>query len=176
MPYYYHGIYLGPRYIYETLPYLLLLSARGILALPALAGRAADLLLRHTRRATLYASARFVTVAVVSVLLLCNLLYYLPRQAQLADGFTGLPYDKPVDAAALYAFHPNNAILITNDWLVYNYILFPLNDPNLRGPTLYAFDPTGAETAALAKQYPGRALYLVQLDSLGHPSFIKVSA
>ncbi|WP_069802679.1 ArnT family glycosyltransferase [Thermogemmatispora onikobensis] len=31
--YFYHGIYLGPRYLYETLPFLLLLSARGLVAL-----------------------------------------------------------------------------------------------------------------------------------------------
>ncbi|WP_052890865.1 ArnT family glycosyltransferase [Thermogemmatispora carboxidivorans] len=31
--YFYHGIYLGPRYLYETLPFLLMLSARGLVAL-----------------------------------------------------------------------------------------------------------------------------------------------
>ncbi|HEX6819416.1 MAG TPA: glycosyltransferase family 39 protein [Ktedonobacterales bacterium] len=173
--YYYHGIYLGPRFLYETLPYLLLLTARGILALPALAGRAAETLLSAVPRAPLYASARIATGCVVAVLLLCNLLYYLPRQVQLANGFTGLPYYKPVDAAALYAFHPPSAIVLTGDWMIYNYILFSLNDPNLRGPTLYAFDDTGSEAAALAKQYPDRAIYMLQVDAHGHPTFIKLT-
>src|SRR5947209_204561 len=38
--YFYHGIYLGPRYLFETLPFLLILTARGIMTLAA-AGRAA---------------------------------------------------------------------------------------------------------------------------------------
>jgi hypothetical protein len=33
--YFYHGIYLGPRYLFETLPFLLILTARGILTLAA---------------------------------------------------------------------------------------------------------------------------------------------
>ncbi|HWS85071.1 MAG TPA: glycosyltransferase family 39 protein, partial [Ktedonobacteraceae bacterium] len=31
--YFYHGIYLGPRYLFETLPFLLILTARGIMTL-----------------------------------------------------------------------------------------------------------------------------------------------
>ncbi len=173
--YFYHGLYLGPRHLYEALPFLLLLTARGILALPVLAGRAADALLPRISRAALYSGARAATGCIVAALLLCNLLYFLPRQAQLANGFTGLPYYKPVDAAALYAFHPSNAIVITGDWMIYDYILFPLNDANLQGSTLYAYDATGAETGALAKQYPTRTLYLLQVDVLGHAAFTKIT-
>ncbi len=38
--YFYAGIYLGPRYLYEALPFLLILTARGWLALAAV-GQAA---------------------------------------------------------------------------------------------------------------------------------------
>ncbi len=35
--YFYHGIYLGPRYLFETLPFLLILTSRGLFTLAATA-------------------------------------------------------------------------------------------------------------------------------------------
>jgi hypothetical protein len=169
--YFYHGIYLGPRYLYETLPFLLLLTARGILALPSLAGRACESLLPAVSRTSAYASGRVMTAALLLALVGCNLLYYLPRQVELANGFTGLPYRKPVDAAAIYAFHAHNAIVLTSDWFIYSYILFPLNDPDLRGATLYAYAPASETEDTLRATYPNRTLYLLQVEPSGKVVF-----
>ncbi|HKW23998.1 MAG TPA: glycosyltransferase family 39 protein, partial [Ktedonobacterales bacterium] len=74
--YFYHGIYLGPRYLFETLPFLLLLTSRGVTGLAAIlahAGRALGAL-RPTR--TL---AMGVAGTLLITLIACNLFYYSPR-------------------------------------------------------------------------------------------------
>ncbi len=176
--YFYHGIYLGPRYLYETLPFLLLLTARGALALPPLLGALAEIALPTLSRSAAYGASRAATAALLLALVACNLLYYLPRQIELANGFTGLPYWQSVNAAAIYAFHPHDAhgaIVLTSDYDLYSYILFPLNDPNLRGPTLYAYATSSGAIAALRATYPGRALYQTQVGASGQVSFTPVA-
>ena len=170
--YFYHGIYLGPRYLFETLPFLLLLTARGVTSLAAVLGRVG-------RVAGSRGAARQVGLAVAGVLLValvaCNLFYYLPRQAQIYRGFTGLPVAMKVDARALYAFHPpQQAIVVTNNWYIYNYILWPLNDPALQDQTLYAYAPTPDVLQRLRAEYPHRALYMAQVAPGGAVTFTMV--
>ena len=166
--YFYHGIYLGPRYLFETLPFLLLLTARGF------AGLAATLR-RIGRSLSGAVTGRRLGLAVAGCALLalvaCNLFYYTPRQARLYHEYTGLPASIKVDARALYAFHPPQAIVVTNDWFIYNYILWPLNDPDLQGETLYAYAPTPDVLQRLHREYPQRALYLAQVAPNGAVTF-----
>jgi hypothetical protein len=138
----------------------------------AIAGRqTCETLLPAASRARAYASSRIVTVALLLALVGCNLLYYLPLQVALANGFTGLPYWKPVDAAAINAFHAPNAIVLTSDWYIYCYILFPLNDPDLRGATLFAYAPDSQTEGELRATYPNRTLYLLQVEPSGKVMF-----
>ena len=166
--YFYHGIYLGPRYLFETLPFLLLLTARGVTGLATTLSR-----IGQTLSGAL--ATQKVGLAVAGILLLalvaCNLFYYTPRQAQLYHEYTGLPASMKVDARALYAFHPPQAIVVTNDWFIYNYILWPLNDPALHGETLYAYAPTPDVLQRLHREYPQRALYLAQVAPNGAVTF-----
>ncbi|HEX6543944.1 MAG TPA: glycosyltransferase family 39 protein [Ktedonobacterales bacterium] len=169
--YFYHGIYLGPRYLFETLPFLLLLTARGLTALAAILARLARALgAAHPSPRLAAAVAGLLLV----VLLGCNLLYYSPRQAQIYHGYTGLPAGMKVDARALYAFHPQQAIILTNNWFIYNYILWPLNDPHLHGATLYAYAPSPDVLSRLRKEYPHRTLYMVQVAPDGTVTFTQV--
>ena len=116
-----------------------------------------------------------VAGALLLALVACNLFYYSPRQAQIYRGFTGLPASTKVDARTLYAFHPpQQAIVVTSDWFIYNYILWPLNDPALQGATLYAYTPTPDVIQRLHAEYPGRTLYMVQIASSGAVTFTKV--
>lgn len=169
--YFYHGIYLGPRYLYETLPFVLLLTARGIVSV-------AGWLVGFGRRPPLRApvtrvrlSSRLLVGLAVSALIACNLLYYLPRQLTLHANFTGLPAVERVDVAALYDFHPSHALIITNDWYFYNYILWPLNDATLTGSTLYAYAPSPADVARLQSEYPDRMVYSVTVAPNGQVTF-----
>lgn len=169
--YFYHGIYLGPRYLFETLPFLLLLTARGITGLAAA-------LTRIMRAFGQTGGSRRLAVAasglLLAGLLACNLFYYSPRQAHLYHDYTGLPATIKVDARALYGFHPQNAMVLTNNWYVYNYILWPLNDPALRGATLYAYAPAPDAVQRLHREYPGRALYMAQVAPDGTVTYLRV--
>lgn len=170
--YFYHGIYLGPRYLFETLPFLLLLTARGVGGLATFLSRVGRALggARVTRRLGLA-----VAGALLLALVACNLFYYSPRQAQIYQGFTGLPASMKVDTQTLYAFNPQRqAIVVTNDWFIYNYILWPLNDPALQGATLYAYAPTPDVVQRLHAAYPGRTLFLAQVAPNGAVTFTVV--
>lgn len=172
--YFYHGIYLGPRYLFETLPFLLLLTARG------LTGLAHALTALWTRLLPLWSNrglprlVQGTVAAVLVVLVLCNLLYYIPRQLALHMNFTGLPTSEPVNVTAIYDYHPANAVIVTNDWFIYNYILWPLNDPDLRGTTLYAYASSPDDLAALVGAYPNRTLYQLSVSASGDVSYIRL--
>lgn len=169
--YFYHGIYLGPRYLFETLPFLLLLTARGV---TGLAATLTNIVQGYdaTRPATRLAFG--VPGALLLALIACNLLYYTPRQAQIYHEYTGLPAATPVDARAIYAFHPRQAIVLTNSWYFYNYILWPLNDPALQGTTLYAYAPSADIVTRLHAAYPDRAFYMLQIAPNGTVRYVQV--
>src|SRR5262249_4020346 len=112
--------------------------------------------------------------AVLLVLVLCNALYYMPRQLALHTNFSGLPASEAVHVTTIYSYHPNNAVIVTNDWFIYNYILWPLNDPNLRGPTLYAYAATPDDLSALIAAYPNRAIYQLSVNASGDVSYARL--
>lgn len=177
--YFYHGIFLGPRYLFETLPFLLLLTARGITALAAtLEGLARSLMPQppDIERATspILSSRALVGLALLA-LMSCNLLYFMPRQLNLHTNFTGLPSFKPVDTGTIYAFHPASAVIVTSDWGVYNYILWPLNDPDLRGPTIYAYAPNADTLAQVRAIYTTRTFYTMSIAPNGRVVFSKLT-
>jgi 4-amino-4-deoxy-L-arabinose transferase-like glycosyltransferase len=181
--YFYHGIYLGPRYLYETLPFLLMLTARGVVELERAGGRAARAVMERLEawrgrtaaaepRGTVSgAGAWLALVALIG----CNLLYYTPRQIALYHDFNGLPVGQRLDLRALQ--HPpiHHAIVVTGDYPLYGYALFPLNDPLLRGDVLYAFASTEADYADLRGAYPGRAIYRISIAADGAPSYLTVA-
>lgn len=157
--YFYHGIYLGPRYLFDTLPFLALLTARGITNLPRLLVDVAPQIRPAATAARFAVTARVVVAACVGALLLCNLLYYLPRQLALHTNFSGLPATQPVDVGAVYRMQPPQAVVLTESWSVYNNVLWPLNDPSLSGQTLYAYAPSLDLVDVLQSEYPNRRFY-----------------
>ena len=186
--YFYHGIFLGPRYLYETLPFLLLLTARGMTALPGLCVRVAQRLVGWWQRLAAGAgeqaeewraaqgrrlrwAAHGATALVVAALVGFNLGFYLPRQIAQHQNFTGLPAYEVVDAAAIYREIPHHAVVITGNLMLYYYVLWPLNDPSLSGDTLYAYAPGAGDIARLRVEYPDRALYALTLGPQGQVSY-----
>lgn len=165
--YFYHGIYLGPRYLFDTLPFLLLLTARGMTNLASLVARAGRVFIPAAAAALGQTSAQAAVAACVVVLLLCNLTYYLPRQLVLHTNFSGLPVTKPVDVGAIYRLHPPHAVILTDDWYIYNYVVWPLNDPTLSGPVLYAYTGSPDAINALLKEYPQRKFYSLIVEQNG---------
>ncbi len=173
--YFYHGIYLGPRYLYDALPFLLLLTARGVTALfnalVTLSQRLAPAIQPDRSKA----HARNLVVALMVVLTACNVIYFLPRQIALYRNYTGLPITEPLQVTRIYSFHPHQAIIVTGDWFIFNYVLFPLNDPSLSGPTLYAFTAGPSAIQQLEEQYPGRSIYQLVVGPGGAVTFVQLS-
>jgi hypothetical protein len=185
--YFYHGIYLGPRYLYETLPFLLVLAARGILTLGAVglaAGRIVAEWLRSRAAGPTGASAPALpqvsvspaTVALVAGLVACNLVYFLPRQIAVHQDFSGLPLGRLIDLEALYHPPVHHALVMTDDYQVYGYVLFPLNDPLLHGDVIYAVGSGPEQVAELRAAFPDRALYQLVVGPDGAPHYTALGA
>lgn len=172
--YFYHGIYLGPRYLFGCLPSLALLTARGIGGLAA-AGRR---VLGWARKTVGDAGARWaapVTAGLLLVgLLACGVTFYWPRQVALYTNYSGLPASVPLDVSAVYHARLSNALILTDNWYVYNYVLWPLNDPALKGSALYAFAPSADDISRLRSEYPTRQVYLLTRDSGGGVRFLSL--
>lgn len=168
--YFYHGIYLGPRYLFETLPFLLILTARGIFVLADVSKTVATRIWQYGKTRpreplTFINRVSIPTVLLVLVLVLSNLVYFLPRQIEIYRGFSGINNRPRIDLNQIY--HPSlplhNAIVVTDDSLAYQLIYFPLNDPYLRGDVLYALATTTTDYNELRAAYPGRKLYHINI-------------
>lgn len=173
--FYYHGIYLGPRYLFEALPFFLILTARGLLALAeagAMArerGRALGAQLSSTREdagAPALALPRWVgdvslTGAVALALLACLFGYFLPRQIALHTDFTGMAAGRVIQMSALENPPVHHALVVTSDAQLYGYTLFAMNDPLLRGDVIYAEASGYDQYAELRRAFPDRQLYIL---------------
>ena len=179
--YFYHGIYLGPRYLFETLPFLLILTARGILTLGAAgiaAGRAACQWLGNkllSRKVLAQPAISIVTVVLVAILVACNLGYYMPRQIMLHTNYTGLPAGYNIDVSEVYHAPLHNAIVVTDDYTIYQFVLFPLNDPMLHGNVIYAWASNPQQYAELRSAFPGRVIYQMEIEPDGTVKFVSLA-
>lgn len=182
--YFYHGIVLGPRYVYEALPFLLVLAGRGLQVLGGWAERAAAPAPdgapaggRHRWLERLH--PRVVAPALLVLLLSLNTLFsYLPRQVERRSDYVAFPDGQKIRLAFLdttltgprVVGIPAPALVLTGDWWTYSVLLAPLNcpRPDLASdpavcPRLFALARTLAEEDALRRAYPGRTLYRTTL-------------
>jgi Dolichyl-phosphate-mannose-protein mannosyltransferase len=172
--YFYHGIFLGPRYLFDTLPALALLCARGFGNLFSVCQA---VLARIRPRAGSDGGEwppRVAGAGLLCGLMACCLLFYWPRQWALYNDFSGLPASMHIDVGAVYHAHLNNALVITGSWYVYNYVLWPLNNPALNGNVIYAYAPTADDLSRLRSEYASRRMYLLTSDSQGHTELVLV--
>jgi len=179
--YFYHGIYLGPRYLFETLPFLLLLTSRGILTLIEAGasvrsdGMKAKKEFIHTGMQRLRTPRSVITVFLLAILIACNIFYFMPRQITLYHNYTGLPAGTSINLDTIYSPPFHNAIVVTGDYSLYQFVLFPLNDPYLHGSVIYALASTPLEYAELRMAYPGRALYQVTVGINGVVTYTPIN-
>ncbi|GCE18150.1 hypothetical protein KDK_19500 [Dictyobacter kobayashii] len=171
--YFYHGIYLGPRYLFETLPFLLGLTARGIIILGTVGVQTSTRIYSYLRKANMRQRLSvpepwsLTTGLLLAGLLACNLVYYLPRQTVIYQNYTGLPSYYKLDLNAIYHPQLHNAIVVTGDYNFYEVVLFPLNDPDLHSNVVYAFASDPALYAQLHKAFPGRKIYQLNVSNNG---------
>ncbi|HEX2348861.1 MAG TPA: hypothetical protein VHI51_10560, partial [Ktedonobacterales bacterium] len=184
--FYYHGIYLGPRYLYEALPFFLILTARGLLALAASAMAARDAGARwgatlaersasQPAERPAWASGGSLAGAVALALLACTFVYYLPRQIALHTDFTGMGAGQVIQMSALANPPLHHALVVTSDDQLYRYTLFALNDPLLQGDVLYAEASSINQITALERAFPGRQVYILIIRPDGRVSYTPVN-
>jgi hypothetical protein len=147
--YFYHGIALGPRYYFEAVPWLLLLGARGLQVLAEVARSGA------------------IAVALVAALTLNTVFFYTPaeldRRTDLSP-IVGVPalslgFVRTTLAGPQLVGVPDNSLVVTDEWWLYNAGLAALNCPRLPDcPVLFALAPDREQVDRLRAQYPGRTV------------------
>lgn len=159
------GIMYGPRFYYEGLGFLLLLTARGVdVALDLgrrglrMAGEEMDDALSPRR------GARWIAPLAVGGLVVCligfNVAFYFPGQWQLYHGYNYVNHSK-LDAVANAGTH--HALVFADvgqsfEWWEYGMV-FSANDPLLRGDVIYARDLGTANDLKVIQDFPGRTYY-----------------
>lgn len=146
------GIMYGPRYYYVTIPWLVLLTARGFEELCRLPARAS--------RGLLDPSASFLACA----LLACGLVVYevasfLPTNIPIYNGYNFVSA-APVNAVRGAGIHDALIFTVSNPpsaWWAYGEV-FSSNSPALTGDIIYARD-LGAADSTLMREYPLRQYY-----------------
>jgi len=157
--FFYNGIYLtyGPRFWYEALPFIFLLSARGV-----------RLLFVSWRRVTV------VSMSVLAVLSLTSFLGILPTEdthmssprsiTRLRSyGFTDARIMREVQRQQLH-----NAVVFVKScapaWWCYGSV-FSQNNPELNSDVVYFKDLGPQKNAAVMRRYAGRKFYLIDYNA-----------
>jgi hypothetical protein len=160
---FYHGIAFGPRYYFEALPSLIILTARGFAVLTDTVG---DWLATIGVRGAWW-RARQATALIAVALLACNALYFLPRQATLYAGYTGLPGGGPVlddtigRNLAGRTSRLENALVVTDEWWWYTMYFAAMNCPRFDCSTVFALGQDPETREILGRMFPDRAWYNV---------------
>jgi Dolichyl-phosphate-mannose-protein mannosyltransferase len=148
------GIMYGPRYFYEAIGALALLSARGLAILAAALG--------PVRGSTGAAAGSYAVACLAAGLLVAhNLLLYLPPQLTGHRGYNGIDRSRldAVERAGL-----RDALVFVTEgptgWQGYGSV-FPANSPHLDGPVVYARDLGDGRNRELLRLFPGRRGYVL---------------
>ena len=161
--YYYHGVAFGPRYYFEALPSFLILTVRGF---AALTDTLSGWLLAFGYREPWW-RARQATGVLFVALIVCNLVYYLPRQATLYAHFSGYPGGGPaldqtigIDLSGRVS-RLDNALVVTDEWWYYTLYFAAMNCPRLDCATIFTHAGDDETRAALKQAFPDRHWYTV---------------
>jgi hypothetical protein len=164
--YYYHGIVFGPRYLFEAVPALAILTARGFAGLTEHVG----CWLTALGFSGGWWRARQATAVVALALFACNLGYFLPRQATLYANYPGALLNIVVlDDGVLQrdlagrTSRLTNALVVTDEWWWYMSYFAALNCPTLDCSTLFALGSGDEIRTRLREAFPDRAWYNVVL-------------
>jgi hypothetical protein len=155
------GIF-GPRYWYEGLPFLLLLSGRGI---QWLSEAAAGVLGRGAATvAWLPGAAKAIPGAGVVLLLVFNLAQVMPGQWRTYTGYNDVSGDSLRRVAAAHLDHALVFVALQPAYPRRDYgKVFFANDPLLQGPILYARDLGPEHNRYLLSLFPDRTAYYLPL-------------
>lgn len=151
------GLMYGPRYYYEGMPALVLLTARGILILHDLPTR----LWRKVFPVADRAAALVFPALLLVGLLLFSLRFYWPSQLPLYKGYN---YVSDAELRLVSRHHLHNALVFVRTepsyaWWEYGSVFFA-NSPFLNSSVIYAHD-LGTADPELQAAFPVRSAYLL---------------
>lgn len=161
------ALIFGPRYWYEALPFLLLLTSRGLLSLVAFMAQTAGKLVRAGPRWTPQAAAGVTICSVMVVLLYFNLSTYMPEQFQKYYRYNGIDR-RPIAAVEKADLH-NAVVFFRPDPAISNRgygPVFSMNSPLLDNDVVFARDLGEEKNRILMTAFPGRRFYLLDGSQL----------
>jgi hypothetical protein len=160
--YWWHDLCFGPRFLYEGLAPILLLSARGLVEYPRFVGRALG--------ADAEARTRNVLVIAATLSLVVAAMVGMPRLL-MRYGLRSYGVDDRVHARVKEG-HINNAVVFIDPVFYYpgrssNFYYgagFQYNELDFAGPVVYARG-RGAENYVLMRRFPSRTYYYANPDT-----------
>ncbi|MFH1484707.1 MAG: glycosyltransferase family 39 protein [Chloroflexota bacterium] len=152
------GIMYGPRYYYELLPILLLLTARSISLIPSLARSLWKMTARQVE-----VGAGSLVVLLMLVLVGYNLIYYMPIQIGIYKDYNFVS-PKALQSVK-WAGMKNALVFVTQDphwdWWEYGSV-FSANSPLLDTDVVFARDLGDEANKDLMLLFPGHQYYRLQ--------------
>ncbi len=155
---YWVGAWLfGPRYYYESLPGIVLLTAAGIAYLAGWPLTPGELYQRRWGR------ERFrplVVTGLVTLLIAANMIFYVPQRLGSMRGLFGINTSQlaPFMTDSAQALTPALVIVHTDHWREYA-VLLDLSDPFLETPFIFVFSRGAEADANAAGHYPERGVW-----------------
>jgi 4-amino-4-deoxy-L-arabinose transferase-like glycosyltransferase len=148
---------IGPRYYYEGLYSLTLISAAGI---AFLAGKSLEPVASLMKAGGWRKARALGMTALVAGLVGMNLIFYTPfRLASLHNLYgIGTQNQAPFLTASAQALTPALIIVHADRWMNYGALL-DLEDPELDSPFIFAWNMDAETDQKVAKRYPNRAVY-----------------
>ena len=157
--YWYQDLCFGPRFLYEGLAPILLLSARGFVEFPRFAGRAAGADAETGTRNAIAIAVGLMLVATAAIGFPRSLKFYGNRYWGLDDRLYAKVIDRNIDNAIVFVGN------IPSDPADYYGAGFLHNALNFEGPVIYVRHQ-GVADYTVMRQFPGRAYYYADLDTL----------
>lgn len=161
------ALIFGPRYWYEAMPFLLLLTARGIQSLALFLKETAGKLWPAKGIRASGVAATGLVCCIVVVLIYFNLSQYLPSQFVKYYRYNDID-GRPV--AAVEAANIHNALVFYRPPAAIPNRgygpMFSLNSPLLDNDVIYARDLGEKQDSYLMQQFPGRQPYLLDGTTL----------
>jgi hypothetical protein len=157
--YWYQDLCFGPRFLYEGLASVLLLSARGLVEFPKFAGRAAGADAERGTRNVLAVAAGLSLVATAAIGFPRLLKYYGNRYWGVDDRLYARVVDKRISNAIVFVGRAPS-----DHWDYYG-AGFLHNRLDFEGPVVYVRNQ-GVANYLLMQQFPGRAFYYADRDTL----------
>jgi hypothetical protein len=157
--YWFQDLCFGPRFLYEGLAPVLLLSARGLVEFPRFAGRAAGADAEKGTRNALAVAVGLSLVAIASIGFPRLLKYYGDEYWGMDDKLHARVVDRNVSNAIVFVGG------VPSDHWDYYGAGFLHNRLDFEGPVIYVRNQ-GVADYLLMRQFPDRAYYYADRDTL----------